>query len=203
MINVLTISLLRALELLSHFFRIAFESLSSANNLANDTRTGRTKTRISQSQPSSRSTSPTSRLNYLTNLQSNLKNGLQTSNSQLANGSATRRRSGIPLLSSRDSSPTRTLERRASLSRINNKEVAAKLEKHGSSERLFYSIDNQMLKNQDFVDSFNGLLSNGGNYARQNRRSLTDDHSDESETSSICSDMSFTSNGRNFEVAFL
>lgn len=186
---------------------LALESLSSANNLANDTRTGRTKTRISQSQPSSRSTSPTSRLNYLTNLQSNLKNGLTNgSNSQLANGSggsATRRRSGIPLLSSRDSSPTRTLERRASLSRINNKEVAAKLEKHGSSERLFYSIDNQMLKNQDFVDSFNGLLSNGGNYARQNRRSLTDDHSDESETSSICSDMSFTSNGRNFEVLFM
>lgn len=175
-----------------------------ANHLAGDARTGRTKTRISQSQPSSRSTSPTSRLNYLTNLQSNLKNGLlnNSSNSQLANGgSGTRRRSGIPLLSSRDSSPTRTLERRASLSRINNKEVAAKLEKQGSPERLFYSIDNQMLKNQDFVDSFNGLLSNGS-YTRQNRRSLTDDHSDESETSSICSDMSFTSNGRNFEVFF-
>lgn len=106
-------------------------------------------------------------------------------------------------MSSRDSSPTRTnLERRASLSRINNKEVVSKLEKQSSSERLFYSIDNQMLKNQDFVDSFNGLINNGSNYARQNRRSINDDHSDESETSSICSDMSFTSNGRNFEVFF-
>lgn len=113
-----------------------------------------------------------------------------------------RRRSGIPMLSSRDSSPTRNLERRASLSRINNKESSgSKLEKQSSSERLYYSIDHQMLKNQDFVDSFNGLL-NSNSCARQARRSLTDDHSDESETSSICSDMSFTSNGRNFEVKF-
>ena len=192
MINVLT------------FFSFFFVNLYIDN--LTDTRTGRTKTRISQSQPSSRSSSPTSRLNYITNLQSNLKNGLLTnSNSQLVNGNSSsgRRRSGIPLLSSRDSSPTRpnNLERRASLSRINNKEIAAKLEKQNSSERLFYSIDNQMIKNQDFVDSFNGLLNNN-NYARQNRK-LNDDHSDESETSSICSDMSFTSNGRNFEVFFI
>lgn len=125
---------------------------------------------------------------------------LTNSNSQLVNGE--RRRSGIPLLSSRDSSPNRSIERRSSLSRINNKELASKLEKQGSSERLFYSIDNQMIRNQDFVDSFNGLLNNNNNsYLRQRR--INDDHSDESEkseTSSICSDLSFTSNGRNFEV---
>ena len=159
------------------------------NNL-NGNRTSRTKTRISQSQPSSRSTSPTSRLNYLTNL--------TNSNNQLING--TRRRSGIPLLSSRDSSPNRTLERRASLTRINNKELNNKLEKQNSSERLFYSIDNNLIKNQDLVDSFNGLLLNNNSYAKSRR--LNDDHSDESETSSICSDLSFTSNGRNFEVSF-
>lgn len=171
---------------------------NTANNSSSIVRTGRTKTRISQSQPSSRSTSPTLRLNYITNLQSNLKNGLLTNGNQLVNGN--RRRSGIPLLSSRDSSPTRNLERKASLTRI-NKEIDVKLEKHNSSERLYYSIDSQMLKNQDLVDSYNGLLNNNANnYARQARRSLTDDHSDESETSSICSDMSFTSNGRNFEV---
>jgi CLIP-associating protein 1/2 len=149
----------------------------------------RSKARVSKSQPGSRSASPSSRLNYYTSMQSDSR------------GHRVRRKSGIPTSTSRESSPNRsgiagyaTMERRLSSGNRNRHYMA-----NNSSERQTPLMAEKILQQSQEAEAAleDALIVT----SLRKRYNTYDDHSDESETSSICSDISFGSyGGRKIEV---
>ncbi|KAJ6224538.1 hypothetical protein RDWZM_003083 [Blomia tropicalis] len=143
------------------------------STISNDERSRIKKSRVSKSQPGSRSTSPSSRLSYYSNAPS----------SDNRNRTRTRKLS----VTSREQSPSRTpaYERRlsnsSSASRNRNYMINSDLDL--SNNKILHHNDEQMLENA-LLMSFTP------------RKKYYDDHSDESETSSICSDVSFANYGQ-------
>ena len=143
------------------------------STISNDERSRIKKSRVSKSQPGSRSTSPSSRLSYYSNAPS----------SDNRNRTRTRKLS----VTSREQSPSRTpaYERRlsnsSSASRNRNYMINSDLDL--SNNKILHHNDEQMLENA-LLMSFTP------------RKKYYDDQSDESETSSICSDVSFANYGQ-------
>ncbi|CAG2101182.1 unnamed protein product [Medioppia subpectinata] len=149
----------------------------------------RTKARVSKSQPGSRSASP-SRFNF---------GSIQTD----SRGHRVRRQSGIPTASSRDPSPNRavitgyaSMERRLSASGRNRNFIA---NNSNTNERQTPLMAEKILQQSQEAEAAlqDALIADAqAMSARKRYNNQYDDHSDESETSSICSDISFSSYGR-------
>ncbi|RWS12914.1 CLIP-associating protein 1-like protein [Dinothrombium tinctorium] len=166
------------------------DSSSTAAAITSPERVSRTKVRVSQSQPSSRSTSPSLRLSYHTMMQTD---------GRVNRG---RRKSGIPLSTSRETSPNRlsyvAMERRLSSgsSRV-SKMYSGTSEKNLASASPFLA-ERMLQQSREAEAAMADAL--GVETAATRRKYNFDDHSDESETSSVCSDRSFGSfGGRNVE----
>ncbi|RWS25541.1 CLIP-associating protein 1-like protein, partial [Leptotrombidium deliense] len=165
------------------------DSLSTASAITSPERVSRSKIRVSQSQPSSRSTSPSLRLSYM----------MQTD----GRGNRIKRKSGIPLSTSRETSPSRmsyvAMERRLSSgsNRGGSKMYGGTSEKNLSSTSPFLA-ERMLQQSREAEAAVANALEVDGVTPR--RRFNFDDHSDESETSSVCSERSFGSfGGRNFD----
>ncbi len=146
----------------------------------------RTKARVSQSQPGSRSTSPSSRYNYYTSVQPD------------GRMQRVRRKSGIPMSTSRDTSPTRigtgiaSMERRLSSGSSGHR---ARYERTSSSDRQQLQQHQQpptlmaeriLQQSQEAeVALENALRTTNVNSSPRKKFNAFDvfDHSDESETS--------------------
>ncbi|XP_026473636.1 CLIP-associating protein isoform X3 [Ctenocephalides felis] len=148
---------------------------------------------VSHSQPTSRSTSPSSRLHGAYGTYSNHKSLT----------SAKKKSSGIPrsLASSRETSPTRTGSYRRML--FNNKRdrppinpnkpvMAQKILQQSREAEL--SLADALMDDQDPLDEMSRLsLGNRRISSGANTGMMRDDHSDDSENSSVCSERSFSS----------
>ncbi|XP_013401164.1 CLIP-associating protein 1-like [Lingula anatina] len=145
----------------------------------------RSRIGVSQSQPSSRSGSPSSRLSYLTHIPSRV-------DSNASGGTSKPRRSGIPRSqgASREASPSRISygrDRRLSGSRHAPQRVPTKqaMGQHVSGQDIEQALEEALLK---------------GNALRK-RYDLYDSDDAGSETSSVCSERSYGSSyGRTSEV---
>ncbi|XP_076310026.1 CLIP-associating protein 1-B-like isoform X5 [Tachypleus tridentatus] len=166
--------------------------------LTSPERLGRSKAKgASQSQPSSRSGSPSSRLSYNTY-------------QEVGSSGRVRRKSGIPMATgtSRETSPTRSLhgghERRLSGSYRSRPFLGAG-ERHHPTTIITSApvMAEKILQQSKEAESAmaDALVSDGINFdpyikfSSRRRFSPFDDQSDESETSSVCSDRSFSSYG--------
>ncbi|XP_013773539.1 CLIP-associating protein 1-A-like isoform X5 [Limulus polyphemus] len=166
--------------------------------LTSPERLGRSRAKgASQSQPSSRSGSPSSRLSYNTY-------------QEAGSSGRVRRKSGIPMATgtSRETSPTRSLhgghERRLSGSYRSRPFLGAG-ERHHPTTIITSApvMAEKILQQSKEAESAmaDALVSDGVNYdpyiriSSRRRFSAFDDQSDESETSSVCSDRSFSSYG--------
>ncbi|XP_035227024.1 CLIP-associating protein 2-like isoform X4 [Stegodyphus dumicola] len=138
----------------------------------------------SQSQPSSRPDSPSSRLSYATYSTTDGKG-------------RTRNKSGIPIATSREASPTRSgyaHERRLSGSRM-------KLIGAGEKYPSLPSTAVPLMAERTLQQSREAEVAVADALRAPTRRRYNafDDQSDESETSSVCSDRSFSSFGRSVD----
>ncbi|GLH10301.1 CLIP-associating protein [Gryllus bimaculatus] len=168
-------------------------------------RVGRTRSRVagvSQSQPSSRSGSPSSRLSYAT-----YSARMEAARGGGGSGDATdsgrpRRLTGIP----RSTGASREASRETSPSRFGPAPFGSKLSCRGRSlaglERpsvrpvMAQKILQQSREAESAIaDALTCDSLESGDYARggHTRKRLFDDHSDDSETSSVCSERSFDS----------
>ncbi|XP_054708100.1 CLIP-associating protein 1-like [Uloborus diversus] len=140
----------------------------------------------SQSQPSSRPESPSSRLSYAT-----------YSSTDGAKTGRPRKMSGIPIATSREASPTRTgyaHERRLSGSRT-------RLTGAGEKYPVLSSSATPLMGEKVLQQSREAEVAVADALRAPTRRRYNafDDQSDESETSSVCSDRSFSSFGRSVD----
>lgn len=135
-------------------------------------RMSRVKTRVSQSQPGSRSASPSSKFNYYTtNLQSD--------------GRMNRaRRSGIPLstTTSRETSPTRSLSGRSQLEKRLMNSTPRRRYLSGSESPYLLS-ENVLRRNQEAEFAFENALRKATGQNVRRKYNSYDGQSDESETS--------------------
>ncbi|CAL1297608.1 unnamed protein product [Larinioides sclopetarius] len=140
----------------------------------------------SQSQPNSRPDSPSSRLSYA------------TYSSPDGKSNRTRTKSGIPIATSRDASPTRpsfgTHERRLSGSRTRLTGAGEKYPTISSSTAPLMAERTLQQSREAEVAVADALRA-----PPRRRYNAFDDQSDESETSSVCSDRSFSSFGRSVD----
>ncbi|KAF8778913.1 CLIP-associating protein 1 like protein [Argiope bruennichi] len=140
----------------------------------------------SQSQPNSRPDSPSSRLSYA------------TYSSPDGKSNRTRTKSGIPIATSRDASPTRpsfgTHERRLSGSRTRLTGAGEKYPTLSSSAAPLMAERTLQQSREAEVAVADALRA-----PTRRRYNAFDDQSDESETSSVCSDRSFSSFGRSVD----
>ena len=149
-------------------------------------RSSRVKTRISQSQPGSRSVSPLPRNNYIS--------------SQMYNRGIRRRNS---INKSRDTSPLHSLT--FGLEQIENKNLnfdkplINSNEKKNLNPTISVLVEKVLQQNQEAEQAMTSPLKTIPNFTRH--RFSFDDFSDGSDTSSVCSDRSF--GGRNIEVSYL
>ncbi|XP_025016530.1 CLIP-associating protein 2 isoform X2 [Tetranychus urticae] len=145
----------------------------------------RSRGRISQSQPTSRSTSPS-------------RTGISPIDSQ---ASRSRRRSGIPVSTSRETSPSRSIASYAAMERrLSNSSGRSKLIASGSVESKTSGkqlMAEKILQQSQEAEAAMASALRTANPILPRHRYGFDDHSDESETSSVCSDRSF--GGRNIE----
>ncbi|XP_075748296.1 CLIP-associating protein 1-B isoform X5 [Rhipicephalus microplus] len=167
-----------------------------SSTMASPERISRSRTKgVSQSQPSSRSGSPTSRLSYATY-------------SHTDGTGRVRRKSGIPtpVGTSREASPTRPTAATPSTTGIYERRLS------GSTRRPFggacdrynpqTTITTPLMAQQILQQSKEAeaavadALECWNTPPRKNRYNAFDDQSDESETSSVCSDRSFSSYNR-------
>ncbi|GFY46712.1 hypothetical protein TNIN_462074 [Trichonephila inaurata madagascariensis] len=140
----------------------------------------------SQSQPNSRPDSPSSRLSYA------------TYSSPDGKSNRARTKSGIPIATSRDASPTRpsfgTHERRLSGSRTRLTGAGEKYPTLSSSVAPLMTERTLQQSREAEVAVADALRA-----PARRRYNAFDDQSDESETSSVCSDRSFSSFGRSVD----
>ncbi|CAL1297609.1 unnamed protein product [Larinioides sclopetarius] len=139
----------------------------------------------SQSQPNSRPDSPSSRLSYA------------TYSSPDGKSNRTRTKSGIPIATSRDASPTRPSfahERRLSGSRTRLTGAGEKYPTISSSTAPLMAERTLQQSREAEVAVADALRA-----PPRRRYNAFDDQSDESETSSVCSDRSFSSFGRSVD----
>ncbi|KAF8778912.1 CLIP-associating protein 1 like protein [Argiope bruennichi] len=139
----------------------------------------------SQSQPNSRPDSPSSRLSYA------------TYSSPDGKSNRTRTKSGIPIATSRDASPTRPSfahERRLSGSRTRLTGAGEKYPTLSSSAAPLMAERTLQQSREAEVAVADALRA-----PTRRRYNAFDDQSDESETSSVCSDRSFSSFGRSVD----
>lgn len=171
--------------------RSSMRRVETTSAMTSPEHTSRSRTKgVSQSQPSSRSGSPSSRLSYATyHYQSD------------GSGGRVRRKSGIPTATgtSRETSPSRSPytghERRlssGSLRRFSNASDRFPSPTVISSPPLMAERILQQSKEAEIAMA-DALIP------LRRRYNAFDDQSDESETSSVCSDRSFSSFGRNID----
>ncbi|KAG8195475.1 hypothetical protein JTE90_010784 [Oedothorax gibbosus] len=140
----------------------------------------------SQSQPSSRPDSPSSRLSYATYSTTDGKSNRPRS------------KSGIPIATSRDASPTRTSfahERRLSGSRSRLTGAGEKYSSMSNSSGTPLMGEKMLQQSREAEVAVADALR----APVRRRYNAFEDQSDESETSSVCSDRSFSSFGRSVD----
>lgn len=153
-------------------------------------RSGRVKTRISQSQPGSRSVSPLSRCNYSSNQVYN--RGIRRRNSINDKG--------------RDTSPLRSLassglEQSGAKTLNRNEIVNSHSDKKSLAQTRPFLAEKVLQQSQEAEQAVASALKAAAvNFTPRHKYSF-DDFSDGSDTSSVCSDRSF--GGRNIEVSLL
>ncbi|KAK8765343.1 hypothetical protein V5799_032049 [Amblyomma americanum] len=170
-----------------------------SSTMASPERISRSRTKgVSQSQPSSRSGSPTSRLSYA------------TYSATHADGTGrVRRKSGIPtpLGTSREASPTRPTGTSPGMAGVYERRLSGGSRRPfmGASERYHPTtittgaplMAQQILQQSKEAEAaVADALECWNTPPRKNRYNAFDDQSDESETSSVCSDRSFSSYNR-------
>ena len=157
-------------------------------NYVSSERSSRVKTRISQSQPGSRSVSPLPRSNYFSNQ---------------AYNRGIRRRNSIND-KSRDTSPLcllkpSGLEQSGDKNLKPNETVNSHSDKKGMAPTRPFLAEKVLQQSQEAEQAVASALKAAVNFTPRHRYTF-DDFSDGSDTSSVCSDRSF--GGRNIEVGF-
>ncbi|XP_071041088.1 CLIP-associating protein 2 isoform X9 [Parasteatoda tepidariorum] len=159
---------------------------TSIHAITSPERVMKPRPRGSQSQPSSRPDSPSSRLSYATYSTLDGKSN------------RTRNKSGIPIATSREASPTRSSfglhERRLSGSRTR---LTGAGEKYSSLTSPVVPLMAERTLQQSREAEV--AVADALRTPARRRYNAFDDQSDESETSSVCSDRSFSSFGRSVD----
>ncbi|KAH7951660.1 hypothetical protein HPB52_011145 [Rhipicephalus sanguineus] len=170
-----------------------------SSTIASPERISRSRTKgVSQSQPSSRSGSPTSRLSYAT-----------YSSTHTDGTGRVRRKSGIPtpVGTSREASPTRPTATTPGMTGMYERRLSGSTRRPfgGAGDRYHPTtittgaplMAQQILQQSKEAEAaVADALECWNTPPRKNRYNAFDDQSDESETSSVCSDRSFSSYNR-------